>query len=211
MKAQQTELLKKQKKEWLYKCPESQTAGEWRAWLKKIKEDYPIQYFFREVVRLEISIVLVRIRDFIYYLKCKFWYKYNILKLRDNPRWLDSDSKIELALQKILIDFVEKERLFEIINWESDKKHKEVKRFLNEAYFYYKHVKKELEKQLDDLLTETYGKQSVFDFLEEMENLDKNKELQRKGKQIDELEQRIFDNDTEFFIRMIKLRKFLWI
>lgn len=74
-----------------------------------------------------------RIHNLIYWLKCKLWYKYNVLKIRTlPPTWNDRDNVLVHAMFQILHDFVHKEKIDEHVDWDSDTKHREARDKMDE-------------------------------------------------------------------------------
>lgn len=77
--------------------------------------------------------VKIKIHNFLYWLKCRFWYKYNVLKIQTLPyTWSDRDSVLVHAMMQILKDFVKKEKPDSIINWDSDPEHRQARDKMDE-------------------------------------------------------------------------------
>lgn len=54
--------------------------------------------------------MIKKVKDAWYYLKCKYWYKYNTVTCKQiPPTWVDRDHLIEQAMFQVLSDFIEKE------------------------------------------------------------------------------------------------------
>lgn len=161
-------------------------------WKEEMKAKYPIQYFFRETIIDEFHFLGFKIKDIYYYLKCLFFRRYHILRLRDDPRWLDSDTKIELALQKILFGFVENE--MDIVNWDATPEHKNIKTTLLLCYHFFKEELPCLEKENDELLSQANKEDFKGDWL----------------RRLDSMEKRINDLTEANLIAIIKIRKSMW-
>ena len=73
--------------------PRDDSVG-WSAWEKQTKKDYPIQYFFREDVRLYFSIMWRRIKDFKYKIQCFFFPKHQEIRKAIPRTWADISSLI---------------------------------------------------------------------------------------------------------------------
>lgn len=102
----------------LFKIPNKPTAlgwEEWKEWEKQSKKNYPIRYFLSETLFIKIAIFKQHfIKDPIYFLKCFFWYRYNIIRIRTLPvTWNDRDDVLLHGVFQILTDFIEKEKPFE--------------------------------------------------------------------------------------------------
>jgi hypothetical protein len=96
------------------------TKKTWEDYYAKVKELYPVRYFFSHAV---YSLWLfssrwkrILITDPIYWLKCHLMtkHRYHLVDLRKADSqykfgWMDTDHRMVLAMFSLLIDFVEKE------------------------------------------------------------------------------------------------------
>lgn len=68
-----------------------------------------------------------------YYIKCKLWHRYNILKIKTlPPTWCDRNHLLVHAMFQILSDFIEKEKPDLIIDWDSDPEHRQARDKMDE-------------------------------------------------------------------------------
>ena len=68
--------------------------------------------------------------------------KYNVIKIQSlGPKWHDRDTVLLHAAFQILVDFVEGEKPFAIINWTSDKEHKRARREIAKLYCWWKRIR----------------------------------------------------------------------
>jgi hypothetical protein len=73
------------------------------------------------------------IHDLWYKFKCQFFHPYNIIKIKTLPKtWSDRDKILCHAMFQVLSDFVKKERIDEIIDWQSDEDHKKARAKMDE-------------------------------------------------------------------------------
>lgn len=191
-----------------YLYPVSLQMKDWkkvRAWAK---ENHPIQYFIREVVGLWVGGCKFTIKDKIYYLKCLFWYRYNILKLRDEPTYMDPRHKLELAFEAIIKEFIEKEKAFETIVWDSDEGHIAAKKAIERAYNWFVKDRDIRQKEIDDLLDGLYSGVGFDDFLDRI-NEDSPERTERLEKLWD-LENKMDKEQKEILIDVVKHMDYLW-
>jgi hypothetical protein len=179
---------------------------KWKPWGIYIKKTFPIQYFFREFLRQKMSFILNRITDKWHYLKCYFWHKYNIIKINAPPTWIDSDTKISGALEKILFDFIEKEKPSEKLVLDSTPEEKEIWAAIYGAYSHLKIDKSKLQNQIDEISNELFGGDFNLDDLGEKETLEE-KLLREK---LWDLEKELTAKDTEAYLNIVKYRERMW-
>lgn len=189
-----------------YVAPSSLTWGEWKKWNQFIKKKYPIQYFFREVIWDWVSDEIYSLSRDIYHLKCLFFRRYHILKLRDNPEWLDTSSKVELALEKLLIDFIEKEKPFETHDWDETERLREAKKSIMAAYEWFKEIRATEQEDVEILMEELFGK-GLGDWVP---GAPRDEEGEAKFQKLQEIEAYIDTENTKHYQNIIKHRASLW-
>ena len=176
-----------------YKTPHSLERGGWQIWHEITAAKYPIQYFFRETLRRKARLIYYGyIHEGLYYLKCLLWRRYHLLKLRDDPRWMDSDTKIELALQKVLFDFVENEA--DLIDWEDSLSSKQTYSTIMCCHDFFKRQRGQLQENYDKMLSDACEADFEGDWLD----------------RLNEEENRIGELETAHLIEIVKIRKSLW-
>ena len=76
-----------------------------------------------------------KIQNVCYYLKCRFWKKYNRVIVKTlPPTWIDRCDLLTHAMFQILVDFIEKEKPFDYLDTEASyntKEWKEIKDIYN--------------------------------------------------------------------------------
>lgn len=97
----------------------------WEDYERRIKQDYPVRHFILYTAREKLGLLYRRainpISDTLYWAKCNFIprHKYHLIDLRGSKftddtapythGWLETDTKMELAMFKLLSNFVEKD------------------------------------------------------------------------------------------------------
>lgn len=80
------------------------------------------------------------INEALYWIRTHTYNRYHIIDIRDTRGdyyrwgWIDADNAILLANFKILTTFVEKEKPFDVINWDSDPEHQQAGATILELY-----------------------------------------------------------------------------
>lgn len=193
-----------------YRTPFALECREWSKWKKYIKKEFPIQYFFRELVCREIGFYWRwYVKEPIYYLKCKFWKKYNIIKLGNDPRYKSPNWLLEESIKYCLFLWVEKEDAFNFINWDSDDYHKEAYKDLKQAYDFFKIVLPKMQKESDELLHKLYGRKDGEDFFDGL-NKEVSAEEQKERDRLNKMDEMIEQAITDHLILIVRRRSFLW-
>lgn len=83
----------------------------------------------------------MKAHDLWYRFKCKFFHPYNVVKIKTLPcTWSDRDHILVHSCFQILEDFVKKERIDEIIDWNSDSDHKEARSKMDELLNWFHNI-----------------------------------------------------------------------
>ncbi len=122
--------------------------------------------------------------------------------------WVDKDHLLEIVLSEALIHYVEGEKCFEVINWDSRPEEQEQAKMIREIYNWYKTWRKELQTKIDDLMDELFGGEDevlidVNDFFAKTRNKEKLAELT-------ELENQLYSINTKHMIWLVENRNILW-
>lgn len=191
-----------------YKIPYSLPCEDWDEWVKWATKNHPIQYFFRDSLFWKLHFFWRRLNDKWYYLKCLLFKRYNVIKLPLPPTWIDSDSKIETFLEKILFDYIEKEECFKVIDWTHNEQSKEDAKFLRESYDFLKIERPKLEKRIDHLMELLYGK--GFDLNSLNKKKEFNLEHERNKDELEYLEKKLDETKTKIYLWIVNRRHTLW-
>lgn len=156
------------------------------------------------------------------------WYFYIInrphvvkLEMEITP-WMDKDHRILLANMALLVEYVEQEKPFEVINWDYDEQHLAVKKDIQEIYAWWKNYNKRL-AEIDESLSSWYDihkenkytreKQPNGDILVTqlpMTNPMLKQEETIRFNEHQRLETALENEEQEMLIRLIKIRRYLW-
>lgn len=208
------------------KKPYALTLEEWRKWRKKQKKERPIRYWISDNL-------LNKIQDFIYfpidlydsikyYIKIRFILKTHYLKTGLNPGvYHELDTRILHGLFNELVDFVEKD-LAHLSKWNKEKKYKFKKGKSKEAaYDYFDWAS--TQKNEDDVESQqAIDSKIIKELYEWWTTIRTNRkdvyEIFTKEKygddyylKIYEMEKKYDEEDEMMMIKLIKIRKSLWI
>jgi hypothetical protein len=112
-----------------------------RRWWKDIKSDARFFGYFG-AIRREIRhwIGIKQIYDLHYWLMYRTYRKFHIVKMDLKPGYHDIDQRLVHANFCLLAEFVEKEKPFDVIDWDSDDGHKNAAKEIKELYDWWKNV-----------------------------------------------------------------------
>lgn len=155
----------------------------------------------------------------LYWLRCHTWTRYHIIDIRgsDGYRWGYTDPSFRLwaACFQILVDYIEKEKPFDVIDFEGGGQG-EIEKELKELYHWWKEGrKKEYEDcsaildEYDRLQDEKFGKVSMLDQLTK-EEIRSFRYKHPKWNEYMDLHQRLDRKDQEMLERLVKIREHLW-
>ena len=112
---------------------------EWDKFHAHIQKEYPIQYFIRDVLLLKFITLKRKLREL------KSWIKYRVNHPRKQiiksvfiPEYQDLDSIIVKFCLACIVEYVEKEKCFEHIVWDSDDNRATDAHMIKEIYTYAK-------------------------------------------------------------------------
>ena len=158
---------------------------------------------------------LYSLRRFLYGTRNRFIKKYYLIDTGlKKAEWWDTDSKILHGVMCLLVDYVDKERCFEKIDWDSDVESKFVKKEIIEIYDWWKDYnnrEKEIDEKLHEWHSETFGNDDEDPINDLMKLNDPASEKSKVlFKELNDLEKKLNDEETDMLIRIIKIRKYLW-
>lgn len=180
---------------------------------RKIKNFLKAEYFLENLEYLWYDIRDACFNKPWYWFKCHFFptHRYHILDLRKSGNgysygWHDSDTRMLHACFLLLVEYVEKEKPFEIIDWSYNDKTKEVASEIKELYHWWTVRRPAAKKQLAfDWANET--DRTEFISLEgggvQIKSPESHKTLVQREHDLDVDDQ----NNLE---RLIKIRGYLW-
>jgi hypothetical protein len=169
----------------------------WKEADQFFKSNYPVQYFLRnKIPRLYNGYLVMYMRD----LKRKIqWSLRNPRKEMRNSvfpaHWQDLTETIIKFHVEAVIEFVEREKCFQKIDYSSDELHKKFEKELTEMYLYARTTRQELLQLVD----------------EAYERVDYQKPYQEAYKEISDIENDIKNRDLKLSQWVIENREFFWV
>lgn len=183
----------------------------WEDFFQQIKEQYPIQYFFRQYLpSLDNPLVYNyykyigwKLRDFKY--ACELFFNPLFPRWRNVlPKHKYSDVS-ELVVESnfaLILDFYYEEVVDGVVDWESDRLHKKFLKEIKEAVLWIETERTKQNNTLDSVLTKVTN----------------NPKYDKKGKflydetyqEYNNLEQQIFNKDTSVINWFVKNRQMFW-
>lgn len=198
--------------------PDATSSTGWRKWEKENKSKYPIRYFLLETAPTFVSSNWRWwIGDPIYNFKCKYIIKYHHIKIDvdrfmryyktsfRNYHWIDSDEQILYGMFQILVDFMEEKS--GIVDWSADPKHQEIFNELTKLYEWW--IGDRPNRDDSYPCSEDFGIIDIFG-----DHISKQPGYKAWRDACDEREKRDREydlEDTEMLIRLITIRKYMWI
>lgn len=130
-----------------------------------------------------------------YYSIRNFFFPRQRWLLKSLPKhWVDKDEVIRLCLYQCIVNFVEDEKCFEVIDWNYTAEQQEAKKKILEIYDWVKTGRPKLEQDYWDSYPEI-GQRGTYDEL---------------YKEVNRLEALIDIMDTEYLTWIVQNRRFLW-
>jgi len=191
-------IYSKMKKDLWYKTPSSLSWDDWENWRVNTRQQYPVQYFFREEVSLCFSIMWRRIKDFKYKIQCFFFPKHQEIRKVIPRTWTDlSDLVVDLNFAMILS--FKKEADESWVDWDGTEEHRKFKNWLDTAADWIKKTRPELEKQRDN----SYPPQRPF-------KEQSAKTYDELYGEVNRIENLINETDSNILKQMIEYRDYMW-
>ena len=155
-----------------------------------------------------------------YWFRTHTWDRYHMVDIRNRRNgyawgWMDRSEGMLFAVMSMLVDFVEKERAFEVVDWDSDDEHREAAREFREIYLWWTQDRKVEHDEHERLADEAY-KDFQFNFvpmpdgMQKMETPDETPEQKKSRDDVREAEDRLDQKDTDMMIRLIRVRGAMW-
>jgi hypothetical protein len=196
-----------------------------RRWWKGFKENKKL-FGWRYAIRTEMRDIwgVRQLQDFMWAIRYRTYKKFHIVKLDLKPGYHDIDQRLVHANFCLLVQYVEKEKPFEHIDWDSDDGHKNAAKEIKELYKWWKEVYPNYDKHnplfADDVKCPEHDSK-VYTVDEDGDPLtyvweDKpgQEEIKRKFKEAclasHEYEKKQEEEIEANLIRLIKIRGYLW-
>lgn len=196
--------------------PEAATFEEWDEWQSSAKAKHPVRYFLSWTLPITASRLWRQwIHDPWYWLKCRVWYRHNVLVIHSlPPTWTDRDERLLHAAFQILVDFIEQEECSE---WSHV--HRTREQLIADYDTTYEgcdpehaaDIRKHAEERADDWL----AIKALYDWWTVERPARKEPEAtggytREWGDRYREFEESCDAEDDEMLIKLIKLRGYLW-
>jgi len=139
------------------------------------------------------------------YCRFKFGYKPHIIKTGLSPAYYyDTDHRMLYGMMNLLVEFIEKEEPFEVVNWESDPEHSNAAKEMKAIYEWWGKYPELLKREetATSEWHEYHKKRKMPDFC--------NEEEERLLHVSGYLEEDRCKQEQDMLMRLIKIRQFLW-
>jgi len=194
-----------------YKLPLD--LSRWGGFYRELKKLHPIQYWFRKDLAWFFSYRWYSIKQTWYYWRCRLFTPYNVIRLKDiPPTWCDKSHLLPLLMEKMIVDFVEGEKPFEVCNWDWAEEHKKAKSHLEDIYDFITRRKGAAEKEIDDLTSELFGGEPGEEVKDMLDNLNQTRspEWEAKWERLQKLEEEFDREHSRVLHLIVDCRHFLW-
>ena len=180
-----------------YICPLAMESKEWDKQEAYVKAKYPVQYLIRETLQNFINRIRHRLVELKYDIKGRVINPRKEIRNKVFPhRWNDLTESIVIFHLEALIEFVDREKCFETINYDSDKSHKEFANGLKECYDYAKTVRPQWQKDLT----------AAYNLVPD----NSTSSYHEQYKDVNEIEAKMTEYDTKVCEWVIKNRSGFW-
>ena len=182
-------------------------AETWDEFHAQQKEKYPIRYFIYYTMAIKIRRIHNTIRYKWYDIRCAVWDRYNVIKVDTlPPTWQDTDEKLLHVCFQLLVDYVEKEKCFDRIDWDYDEDHKKIGDEIRELYHWWKEVYPHLEETLPPFPKTPEDRLSILN----NPKTDEAKAFIKVAEQREKMREQFYEQENEMLGRLIKIRNCLW-
>ena len=126
----------------------------------------------------------------------------------DKGNWFDKDTQILYGMMNLLVDYVEKEDCFGVIEWNSDEHHKKAAIEIKTIYDWWKNYKTR-EEEINNSTSKWHdeAKPCVENSYFKTTETETSKRLLKETLN---LEEKLEKEEEEMLIRLIKIRGYLW-
>jgi hypothetical protein len=146
------------------------------------------------------------------YLRNRFVVKHHLIRTGLRPGWWDTDTRMLYGMMALLVEFIEKEKPEEIVEWDSASDHAHARDEFKAIYGWWKNYPK-FQNEISDLLSKwhdcKFGKDYSHDWIKKL-NIPDTKEAKRLFDNLNIAEQRLEEEEQDMLMRLVKIRHFLW-
>lgn len=196
-----------------------------RRWWKCFKENKKL-LGWRYAIRTEMRDIwgVRQLQDFIWAIRYRTYKKFHVVKMDLKPGYYDIDTRLVHANFCLLAEYVEKEKPFEIIDWDSDDGHKNAAKEIKELYKWWKEVYPNYDKH-NPLYAEDVkcpdkefiphkidadGDPETYEWKDKPGQEEVVKKFKEACEASWEYEKKQEEEIEANLIRLIKIRKYLW-
>lgn len=175
-------------------------------------------YSKAELIKEEVQYYCGKLLDTVFY-KPLHWFKvrfvpahrYHILDLTKGGNgygygWRDTDTRMLQACFLLLVEYVEREKPFDVVDWESDEKTKEIGKEIKELYHWWKVGRAEKRSALNK---EWAANEDQSEFIP-VDSGGYRIYIPESVKKLNEKENRLDEEDQRNLERLVKIRGWLW-
>lgn len=152
---------------------------------------------------------------FLYRLKFKYWdYKYywafpNKWAHKAVPRsaYKDKPEIILDVLYASVVDFVENEGCFELIDWNYNEGYKKIGDFITECYDWIKVKRPQLSEKIDKIICNRFVGKDIKDYIKDIGTVPYDEAYPG----LKELEKELQEKDDYYLSKIVEYRGYLWV
>lgn len=181
-----------------YKVPPYTSWQGWDEWRAKVQQDYPVQYFVRELVGDWAFSAKHTYRDIKYAIKCFFKPYHSDIRKAVPRQWADI-SRLIVDVNFAMILSFKKEADGSCVHWNANEGYRKFKNWLDSAANWIEEGHPNLCKQLEN----SYPPQPLPEHLKGKSYDELYSEVNRIGKLIEE-------TNTNILKQMIDYREYMW-
>jgi len=166
-------------------------------------------------LNIEYSFPIKHINEFRTYIRHRLTTKHHLIKTGlPKGQWYDTDSRLLYGMMNLFMEFLKKEKPFEVVEWSSDEYHIHAAKemiVIKEWWLNYENRLKEIDDALSDWHDNKFKNcdNEVDNWINRI-NQPYTPEDKIRFDYLHELEKKLDDETQDMLIRLIKIRHFLW-
>jgi len=176
------------------------------------KEELSI-WWFNFTSSLRYTEPFYTIREWYYSTRNFLFRRYDLIRTgMPKTQWCDKVELMLYGMMNMLKDYVEKEKCFDIIDWEHGEEHSNAAKEIREIYAWwlnYENRQKEISSALNEWHDTKFKDIPVENWRERL-NIKDTPETKNLFDHLHELERKLEEEEEEMLIRLIKIRGHLW-
>ena len=163
-------------------------------------------------LNIETSFPVKHIVDLKNYIRHRLTTNHHLIKTKlPKGRWYDTDTRMLYGMMNLLMQYIEEEKPFEIIDWDNDEWHRNARDemiAIRDWQLNYDNRCKEIDQALTEWSDAKFGKDDNSDMLERL-NEKNTPETEALFERHSQLEDKLL-KEEEMLIRLVKIRNYLW-